>query len=627
MVCMHGEKPIFIACVCFLTLGVFVLGTVSCRLSESPNKPDHGDEDVLGTGWKNPQKSWRQTSVIRAGWEDGKLLWRPASFSAMSVPQPEIEDAQSYKIDKLCSTCHEGFFDAFANNVHREQGCEACHGAGSRHMKSRGQEPSSIISLKRLDDASEAGRPTTPAERNEVCLRCHENEPHAPGTTWRTSVHAHNEVACTDCHTVHYNVPPGTPSTVLGRYDHTNEETAALLASYSAEPDIQSLLGKSNHLAAKPPDVCYRCHADMKRLERVVHPHQIGGVNNFNCNTCHDAHGNISPETRESLCLKCHSGAHTNEWQGSPHDVAGIGCTDCHNPHPKSGLPMSVDQPNVCYRCHSEKRELEEIAHAHQVLGPNGFNCDTCHRPHGKVTSATRSDVCLQCHKGAPTMAWHSSIHFREGVACADCHNAHPHTGPPRVVTVSHSSVRRPKRMPMSVDEPGACFKCHPKIFAMTSMPSHHPIREGKMVCSNCHDGHGQAKGNLKTETVNDLCYECHAEKQGPFVWEHAPVTEDCGNCHNPHGTVANNLLHQPTTFLCLRCHTGHSTHAASPQCVRCHFVNGNTFDIGSGPRDPTIPTTPDARRALFTDCTQCHQQIHGSDLPSGFECGHGMRR
>ena len=27
--------------------------------------------------------------------------------------------------------------------------------------------------------------------------------------------------------------------------------------------------------------------------------------------------------------------------------------------------------------------------------------------------------------------------------------------------------------------------------------------------------------------------------------------------------------------------------------------------------------TNPDLQRAFFTDCTQCHAQIHGSDLPS----------
>ena len=78
------------------------------------------------------------------------------------------------------------------------------------------------------------------------------------------------------------------------------------------------------------------------------------------------------------------------------------------------------------------------------------------------------------------------------------------------------------------------------------------------MVCSDCHDAHGEAEKGLREPTVNLLCYRCHAEKQGPFAYEHPPVTEDCGICHEPHGTVTNNLLRQPATFLCLRCHSGH---------------------------------------------------------------------
>ena len=65
--------------------------------------------------------------------------------------------------------------------------------------------------------------------------------------------------------------------------------------------------------------------------------------------------------------------------------------------------------------------------------------------------------------------------------------------------------------------------------------------------------------GNLKEATINLVCYKCHAEKQGPFAFEHPPVRENCCICHNPHGAVANNLLKQPATFLCLRCHAGHN--------------------------------------------------------------------
>ena len=154
----------------------------------------------------------------------------------------------------------------------------------------------------------------------------------------------------------------------------------------------------------------------------------------------------------------------------------------------------------------------------------------------------------------------------------------------------------------MSVDEPYVCYKCHADIYAKNAMPSHHPIKEGKMMCSDCHDPHGQTEDNLKEPTINMVCYKCHAEKQGPFAYEHPPVTENCAICHNPHGTVANNLLRQPATFLCLRCHTGHRKGPTGPN---------HTPLMGD------VGTSPSLQAAFYTDCTQCHKQIHGSDVPS----------
>ena len=125
------------------------------------------------------------------------------------------------------------------------------------------------------------------------------------------------------------------------------------------------------------------------------------------------------------------------------------------------------------------------------------------------------------------------------------------------------------------------------------------------MVCSDCHDPHGQYLDNLREETVNMVCYRCHAEKQGPFAFEHPPVTERCTICHEPHGTVAKKLLRKPVTFLCLQCHTGHaaSSHA----------------NITAGTAG--IPASA-YQKALYTNCTHCHSQVHGSDRAS--VTGHG---
>jgi DmsE family decaheme c-type cytochrome len=266
---------------------------------------------------------------------------------------------------------------------------------------------------------------------------------------------------------------------------------------------------------------------------------------------------------------------------------------------------MGAITPHICYRCHANKAPQQHVAHPHQICGAVGFDCTTCHDPHGKIRPETRTDLCLKCHDmKAPTMAWHSSTHFRYGVACADCHNPHPDLHVQQVVQIQHTHIERKPRLPMAVNEPEACYKCHQDIYAKNAMPSHHPIKEGKLVCSDCHDPHGQTEDNLKEPTVNMVCYRCHAEKQGPFVYEHPPVTENCAICHEPHGTVTNNLLRQPTTFLCLRCHTGHR--------------------IGPPPGGPNhadllgdVGTSPALQAAFYTDCTQCHSQIHGSDLPS----------
>ncbi len=73
---------------------------------------------------------------------------------------------------------------------------------------------------------------------------------------------------------------------------------------------------------------------------------------------------------------------------------------------------------------------------------------------------------------------------------------------------------------------------------------SHMPMREGKIVCTDCHNPHGSySEKLLRANSVNENCYTCHAEKRGPFLWEHAPVRENCLNCHDPHGSINEYLL------------------------------------------------------------------------------------
>jgi DmsE family decaheme c-type cytochrome len=139
-------------------------------------------------------------------------------------------------------------------------------------------------------------------------------------------------------------------------------------------------------------------------------------------------------------------------------------------------------------------------------------------------------------------------------------------------------------------------------------MPSHHPIKEGRMTCTDCHDPHGRDDQFALSGEPRDACFSCHAEKQGPFIFEHAPVNEDCGICHDPHGTVADNLLVQTEPTLCLSCHPAHfHTQLAGYT---------GTFDGGwLHPERGGESAVDGFKSAMMTKCTQCHNVIHGSDL------------
>jgi len=39
--------------------------------------------------------------------------------------------------------------------------------------------------------------------------------------------------------------------------------------------------------------------------------------------------------------------------------------------------------------------------------------------------------------------------------------------------------------------QPEVCFACHKEQRAQVNRPSHHPIKEGKVACSDCHNPHG----------------------------------------------------------------------------------------------------------------------------------------
>ena len=179
----HGTTPLWGPVATFLVVSLLLTVMVSCR---SPH-----------------QSTRRAEPNLDAGWPRGNPFFTQVSYQQVKATVPTIPGAEYVNDDELCVNCHEAYAKSFAQNVHRSDTCESCHGPASRHMETQGREPGLIFSFKAGD----------PVARAEACLRCHEETNCAEGTRWRRSRHANCGVTCVNCHRGHYNVPPGTPAT------------------------------------------------------------------------------------------------------------------------------------------------------------------------------------------------------------------------------------------------------------------------------------------------------------------------------------------------------------------------------------------------------------------------------
>jgi DmsE family decaheme c-type cytochrome len=200
-----------------------------------------------------------------------------------------------------------------------------------------------------------------------------------------------------------------------------------------------------------------------------------------------------------------------------------------------------------------------------------------------KLSSKQQSAQCLACHQRDHS-DWQGGKHHQNGVSCTDCH-----------------SVHGAEARPAPEMEVTTCGKCHRDKARAAEKVSHHPVREGRMKCTDCHNPHGTGReANLRTASVNDLCYACHTEKRGPHLWEHPPVVENCTTCHEPHGSIHNSLLVGNLPYLCQKCHSD----ARHPGTL----YDGRGLFTGSSP----------SSRMFGQSCLNCHSRIHGSNHPSG---------
>jgi predicted CXXCH cytochrome family protein len=291
-----------------------------------------------------------------------------------------------------------------------------------------------------------------------------------------------------------------------------------------------------------------------------------------------------------------------------------------------NGQPYSDDAGYVgdeaCKDCHEDQfKAFRQTSHSElskisswksKVTG-----CESCHGP-GKAhieegdptkiisfknkSSKEISETCLTCHAGREERNnFRRGEHWRNDIGCTDCHS--PHSSPSgrnisRSITyVGTANAEKQDFSTLAMlkkGEPQLCVSCHGEVKPDFQKSFHHKVLEGMMKCSDCHNPHGgfELKQTRLATGADAACLKCHADKQGPFTYEHAPLTtEGCTACHTPHGSSNPRLLRFS---------------AVNQLCLTCHSV---AHDVGA-----VEPAGPQHNQnAQYANCTNCHVKIHGS--------------
>jgi DmsE family decaheme c-type cytochrome len=280
---------------------------------------------------------------------------------------------------------------------------------------------------------------------------------------------------------------------------------------------------------------------------------------------------------------------------------------------PSGGPPVADAQGFIgeaaCVDCHDEQKSGYFDSNHHRATDPRTpgakQSCETCHGPAGKhatddpvvnkigrdftkMKPAEITAVCTTCHNRGEHALWDGSQHERRGLSCTTCHAVHSYKS-------EHGQLIKKNQLEV-------CATCHRDKVSKIDRSGHMPVREGKMQCTTCHNTHGSTNVKLlrKGDSVAELCTSCHADKRGPYLWEHAPSRDGCPTCHDPHGSPNERMLVAKPPILCQRCHVG-TRHPATIYDAAL---------VGAG-------STPNIR-VYARSCVICHAAIHGSNHPSG---------
>jgi predicted CXXCH cytochrome family protein len=313
----------------------------------------------------------------------------------------------------MCAECHstgvKKNYDAAADRyattfAEISVGCEACHGAGSRHV-AWAQERQRWSLFGKIDDPG-MGLKERFSERRDA--------------TW-------------------------TPNAATGNSDRSSPprtlraevETCGLCHARRAEFSEDWVPGtwlSDSHVVSGLSRGLY--HADGQMQDEVYNYGSFKQSKMFaagvTCSDCHDPHSDKLKAPGDGVCLQCHASdkyavaAHNHHEAVKPP----VGCASCHMPTrtymvvdprhdhslriPRPDLSVKFGAPNACNDCHADKSAQWAAAAIETWYGPNrkGFQsyAEAFHAAWSDQTDAAKLLAAVAGDRNAPAFARASAL-------------------------------------------------------------------------------------------------------------------------------------------------------------------------------------------------------------------------
>ena len=300
--------------------------------------------------------------VISLGLLFGALSLAGIAGASAQTPARQAAAAPALSGPQVCLTCH-GSDPKVTSILHTKMavtgdkrtpfamgGCQTCHGPSLDHIQGKVLHPDIVFS----------GPNASPvAERNEICLTCHQTEARM---NWKGSAHQRNDIACTNCHNAHAEKDP-----VLVKFAQ--------------------------------PKICFTCHKDI-RADSYKYSHHPMREGKVACSDCHNPHGTpgdtklLKEFTINETCYNCHADKRGPLlWE---HQPVRENCLNCHTPHGSNQARLMIEPMNfLCSSCHSAED------HNNRSGGAFGGARSIPTSPLGNSSFSSalaNQRTCLNCH-------------------------------------------------------------------------------------------------------------------------------------------------------------------------------------------------------------------------------------